>query len=132
MATLQDMHTRQLLNALRSYHYTSEYEESERVFVGKVIAKGGEVEAVYATISEIRAVLNTRPHVSSKQEGKLLRRLRAQTGMSEAELRKHPKYGTMLFNVQHPRRQVISPKQAPWYQMVYQSLFPTRFYVKKK
>ena len=130
---LSDMSTEELLNALRVYPY--EYYEPDdvphKIYVGSRLVKGGERVEVWGTRSEIRGALVGREHVPNRKEGKLLRRLRAQTGMTEEQLRAHPRFGQQLVDVQQSvPRQVISKKQAPWYQKVYGSLFGKRFKVK--
>lgn len=45
---------------------------------------------------EIRAILNTREHVPNKNEGRLLRRIMSETGLTEEQVRSHKKYRRML------------------------------------
>lgn len=116
--TLSDLSTRELLNAIRasrSYHrpWFDEDPEDERVYVGHRALKGGDVRSVYATHDEIRAALRLREHVPTKKEGKTLRRLRAQTGMSADQLRVHPRFGQDVVDAQLNRtRKVITAKYA--------------------
>jgi hypothetical protein len=133
--TLYDMSTRELLKALRSVPYERydryEDDEIEKIRVGSRILPGGEQVSVWATRSEIKGALVGREHVPSKKEGKLLRQLKAKTGMTEAQLRAHPKFGQELVDVQlsQPRR-IISKEEAIWYRQVFGSFFATRFKVK--
>jgi hypothetical protein len=49
-----------------------------------------------ANSDQVRAELAKRPHVMNKAESKLMRKLQAQTRMSEEQIRNIPKYKTML------------------------------------
>ena len=106
--TIRDMSTRELVNALRGYDYFT-VEHTDPVYVGTRVTTNGPV-AVYATLSEIKGVLATRPHLNSKREGKLIRRLMSATGQPEQWLRAHPTYGKMIGDVSHPQRRPI-PKE---------------------
>lgn len=79
------------------------------------LVKGGESRSVVASISELKAELESRPHIPGKKEGKLLRRLMKDTGQSAEWLRAHPKFGEQLADAQHPNRQRITPVWAPYY-----------------
>lgn len=131
--TIKDFSTRELLVALRAQGYAFfEIDSKDRsVFVGSRILKGGNTFSFYAEKKDILEELKTREHVPSKREGKLLRRLRSQTKMTEEQLRKHPKYGKLLVDSQqsYPRRE-IEEKDSRWYKLLYGSFFEERFYVK--
>lgn len=117
---LKTISTRELLAARRSVRWDSETEGDrvkaggfvKRAFVASRLVKGGEYQGVSATIDELLAELETRPHVPSRSEGKLLRRLMAQTGWTADQLRAHPKFGAQLADNQHPNRHRISKAEA--------------------
>jgi hypothetical protein len=48
------------------------------------------------SMDSIKAELTKRPHVANKTEAKMLRRLMAETRMTEQQIRQVPKYKTML------------------------------------
>ncbi len=50
--------------------------------------------------SDIKRVVGDRGHINNKNEGKLLRKLMNQTGMSENDLRNIKKYRKLLSNAQ--------------------------------
>jgi uncharacterized short protein YbdD (DUF466 family) len=119
--TLKDISTRELLRARRDARYGSEYggdrlkqagDFTKRETIAFRLVKGGESQSAVATMDELLAELATRPHIPSRSEGKLLRRLMAQTGQSADWLRAHPKYGEMLADHQHPNRRRITKEQA--------------------
>lgn len=121
--TLSQVPTRVLLKALGQMRLSHEstdcstksiFEKRQHVTGRPAGVVDGQTvfDSVGATQSEVLAELATRPHVPSKGEGKLLRRLQAQTGMSADQLRAHPKYGAQLADFQHPRRRVITPAEA--------------------
>jgi hypothetical protein len=113
MTTLRDLSTRELLNAAKSAHSWSFDEDTPaRIPVGRRLLAGGVVCVVEATLAEILSVLNTREHVPSKAEAKVIRQLQAKTGQSEEWIRAHPKYGQMLADVQFPNRRRISAREA--------------------
>lgn len=121
MFTYQDMSTRELKNALDATRVRGNYEE--QIYIGTRIVKGNNPCGVYATEEQIRAELAKRPHIPSAAEGKLLRRLIAETGQSADWLRAHPKYGMMLVDVQHPNRKEVPKSSAPFMKKVYGKLF---------
>lgn len=133
MLTLGDMSTRELLNALREHphDYYDPNGEPAQILVGSRRLPGGQFASVWATRDEIKGALVGREHVPSKKEGKLLRQLKAKTGMTEAQLRVSPKLGQELVDVQlsQPRR-IINKEEAIWYRQVFGSFFATRFKVK--
>ena len=139
--TIKQMSVKELKSALRGRDWfnTEEVDGAEKVYVGSRLSgvdeNGRQIShLVHATKQEIRDELALRPHVPSKREGALLRRLMSQTGMSEKELRANPKYGKELVDIQqsHPRR-VITKDQAKWYQKVYgKKMFQEFFYVEGK
>ena len=106
--TIHDISTRELRDALRGGDFFT-VENVDAIFVATRVTPGGPV-SVYATVDEIKAVLATRPHLNSKREGKLIRRLMATTGQSEQWLRAHPTYGKMIGDASHPHRRPI-PKE---------------------
>jgi hypothetical protein len=122
--TIKDMSTPELLAALRDVKVMPNDWDSDakrpvprKVFVGSRKVPGGTAEyplyeSVHALVGEIEAELATRPHVPGKVEGKLLRRLMAQTGWTEEALRAHPRYGEQLADAQHPNRRKISRTEA--------------------
>jgi hypothetical protein len=113
MITIQDLTTRELLQARDTYrnrYYTDE--DEDQLLIGKRLVEGGNEEHVVGTMADIMAELNRRPHVSTKMEAKLIRRLRAQTGQTEEWLRAHPKYGQEIADAQRPNRQVIGASYA--------------------
>lgn len=139
MLTIKDMSTKELKRALRDtldLGYWQEDLRSNLYYVGSRVSgeskEGHQMyDCVRATEDEIRKELESRPHISSKREGQLLRRLKAQTGMTEEQLRSHPRYGKELVDIQqsHPRRE-ISKAEAKWYQTIYgKKLFAQFFYV---
>jgi hypothetical protein len=114
--TIKDISTRELLD-IRLNQY---YPDGEVILVASRLGKGGEVHNVYATLDEIRRELSNRPHVCGKKEGKLIRRLKAQTGQSEEWIRAHPRYGQDIVDAQQttPRRVVTKERFdviATWY-----------------
>jgi hypothetical protein len=131
--TLHDLTTRELLNAVKGnywplWEYESGYREvGQPIFVGKRYVAGGNIEEVHARPHEILAVLNTREHVPGKREAKVIRRLRAETGMSTEELRAHSKYGQELVDAQFPNRRPVSAawakKMRPFYGSSFQQAF---------
>lgn len=116
---ISDFSTRELKNALRSAHaygydydyYTGE-ETPRQIWVGQRHLPGGQLTGFFATVSQIRAALASRPHIPSKKEGKTLRRLMSKTGMTADELRAHPRYGQEIVDTQWPNRRVITAQQA--------------------
>jgi hypothetical protein len=127
------MSARELLRALHdaySCNYYSDDGVEEPRYIGTRIIRGGEVVSVYGTYSEIRAALRSKPHVPSKPEAKMIRRLQAQTGMTEQQLRAHPRYGQMIADPQGKRRVLDrrNTDQIRSYQRAYGSSFG-RFFV---
>ncbi len=119
--TLKQLSTRELLEARREARFAKVYDGDrlksaggfmKRAYVAGRLVKGGTIEGVFATEDELQAELATRSHVPNKSEGKLLRRLMAQTGQSADWLRAHPKYGQMLVDHQHPNRKEITKSRA--------------------
>lgn len=112
MFTLQDMTTRELLNARNltrgRYRDDDEDDDEEHVLVGTRRAPGGIEFSVTATRDEIRDALHSREHVPSKVEATVIRRLKAKTKQSEEWLRAHPKYGQEIANAGNSTRQVVS------------------------
>lgn len=109
--TLKQISTRELIRALRPkdwYDWEFNEEDKKQVFVATRLVKGGIPVGVFATRSQIREELKTRPHIPSKKEGKVLRRLKHQTGMTYDQLRKHSKYGQEIFDSQlsYKRREI--------------------------
>lgn len=105
IVTLKQISTRELIRALRSTYQArlfkqSQESEDEEVFVATRFVKGGVEVGVFATHAQIREELKTRPHIPSKKEGKVLRRLKHKTGMTYDQLRKHSKYGQEVFDSQ--------------------------------
>lgn len=133
--TLRDLTTRELLNAVKGNHwplweYESGYREvGDPIFVGKRYVAGGSIEEVYARPHEILSALNTREHIPGKREAKVIRRLRAETGMSVEELRAHPKYGQELVDAQFPNRRPVSDAWAKKMSHHYGSSFGRLFKV---
>ena len=119
MITIKDISTRELLASISSKRYDDITNSEEKIFVGSRLVPGGTAEmplseTVYATRYEIKKELALRPHVGGKAEGKLIRKLMAQTGQSEEWLRSHPKYGQEIFeaaNCNGKARTTISKKQ---------------------
>lgn len=104
MITIKDISTQELLTSISGKRYNDITNDEEEIFVGFRLVPGGTVEmpmseSVYATRTEIKAELALRPHVSNKAEGKLIRKLMAQTGQSEEWLRAHPRYGQEIFEI---------------------------------
>lgn len=122
MFTYQDMSTQELKNALDSTRGRRNYGDTD-VYVGTRITKGNNPHGVYATEEQIRKELIKRQHIPSRKEGKLLRRLIAETGQSADWLRAHPRYGMMLVDVQHPLRKEVPRGRAPFMKKVYGRLF---------
>lgn len=56
----------------------------------------GDHSGCVVTRQQVKDELSTRPHIPNKPEAKALRRIMAQTGMSEADVRKVPKFQTQL------------------------------------
>lgn len=136
--SLKTISTRELLAARRSVRWDSEYDVdrvkaggfTKRAFVASRPVKGGECQGVSATIDELLAELETRPHLPGRSEGKLLRRLMAQTGWTADQLRAHPKFGEQLADNQHPNRRVISKSEARRVQPAVGARFGSMFKVK--
>lgn len=118
--TLKDISTRELKARLRDIRHheddgdrlKSDGDFTKRIFIASRQVKGGDYESAAATVSELQAELATRPHIPNRAEGKLLRRLMAQTGWTADQLRAHPKFGMQLADLQHPHRREISVKEA--------------------
>lgn len=115
--SISDFTTRELKRALRSNYsgYWEEYEDSSKpreLWVGQRFLPGGQLCGFYATEESIRFALSKREHVPAKKEGKTIRRLMAQTGMTADELRKHPRFGQEIADAQNPHRTVITSKEA--------------------
>ena len=104
MVTLHDMTTRELMNALR---LARDCYDDDPVHVGSRFVEGGKLVGVWATLDEIRYVLNNRPHIPSKKEAQVIRQLKAKTKQSEEWLRAHPKYGQEIANACTPDRRVV-------------------------
>lgn len=134
MITLSNMSTRELLKALRTVNYWLDCRaDVEKFYVGSRCLPGGDRVSIYATRSEIREALNGREHVPGKREGKLLRQLKAKTGMTDSQLRSHPTYGRQLVDIQRavPRRILRSPAEIRRYQELYGANFANYFYVER-
>jgi hypothetical protein len=56
----------------------------------------GDHSGCVVTHAQVKAELDTRPHIPNKNEAKALRRIMAKTHLSEAEVRAIPKYQTEL------------------------------------
>lgn len=131
--TLKDISTRELMRALKGLHVLNEGDPEDPLkFAGRFerrqrianrLVKGGDSEACMATESELIAELNTRPHIPGRAEGKVLRRLMAQTGWTADQLRAHPKFGEELADAQYPNRRHIPQSWAANYQKVYGESF---------
>ena len=104
--TLQDITTRELLGIRLNQYYAD-----ETILIASRLGKGGEYQNVFATIDEVRQELVKRPHISSKKEAKLIRRLKSQTGQSEEWLRKHPRYGQEIVDAQKSKPRLAVSKQ---------------------
>lgn len=126
MVTLSDMSTRELIRALRSADWFDADHDHE-TYVGKRLVAGGIEQRVFGKLSDVRDELAKRPHVPNKQEGRIIRRIQSQTGMSVEEIRRTPKYQDELIDATHPNRRLVSPdwaKQfAPFYGSVFNKLF---------
>ena len=62
-----------------------------------------ESERSYLSAKKRHAMLFTGKHVPNKNEAKLLRKLKADTGLTEEELRKHKKYRKLLSEAQRAK-----------------------------
>jgi hypothetical protein len=129
MLTTSDMTTRELMKAAQNARSYPAWEDGATYHVGTRLLKGGVVCSCFATLDEIIATLNTRPHVPSKREAKTIRRLRAQTGQTEAWLRAHPTYGQEIADAQFPDRRTISQREADQIAKYYGNLFGRMFKV---
>ena len=121
--TLQEVPTRVLLAALRDFPHEDPYDDAapEVVYVHKRPANvPGGFDVIHATHDAIRTELRTRPHVPGKKEAQILRRLMAQTGWTEEQLRAHPRFGMELADAQFPNRRVLEP--GPYADRLRQSL----------
>ena len=138
--TLKDISTRELKQRLGTIRLNHE-DDSERLkgdggFLKRIgIAsrqvKGGSYECAAATVDELTAELATRPHIPGRAEGKVLRRLIAQTGWTAEQLRAHPKFGMQLADAQYPYRREISAKDAPFFAKVHGKRFGSTYKVVK-
>lgn len=127
MVTIADMSTKELLSALRSvYHYD---EDDEVIYVGKRLGAGGVELHFRASVQDIRNELNSRPHVPNQKEGKVLRRIRAQTGLSEEQIRAIPKYQEELMDACYPNRREMPLAQAKLVSRYYGRCFNRMFKV---
>lgn len=111
MLTLKDLSTRELMSVRKNTHGW-DWPGDEPFAVGQRVVAGGAVEVVTATLGQVLDELNTRPHVPSKKEAKVIRRLRAQTGQSEEWLRAHAKYGQEIADAQWPNRRIVTKQWA--------------------
>lgn len=82
------------------YEYPNFIQSGEKRLVGCRLTTGGISQAVYSTRKGLLDELATRPHVPSKAESKVIRRLMSKTGQSEKWLRHHPKYGQEIVDAQ--------------------------------
>lgn len=110
--TLKDVPTRLLLKCVGEWNFYFERPEEERLHIHSRPSSADTWDVVFATRDELLAELRTRPHVSSTREAKVIRRLMAQTGWSEAQLRAHSRFGQEIAHAQNPNRQIISVKEA--------------------
>jgi hypothetical protein len=139
MTTLQDISTRELKGAIREVRSESERGDplksagsfQKRAFVASRMVKGGVYDPVSATEAELMSELNTRPHIPGRAEGRVLRRLIAQTGWTAEQLRAHPRFGEELADAQYPNRRVLSPCLAKSYALRYGKNFGKHFKVVK-
>lgn len=106
--TLQDMTTKELINARDRNHGYNYQGDDEKLVIGHRFVTGGAQVTVEATLIEILRELDTRPHVPSKKEATVLRQLKAKTKQSEEWLRAHPTYGQQLADACYPNRRVVS------------------------
>jgi len=115
--TIQDLSTRELLSAFRALRIEGRSgcgpnTGADTVVVGSRLHPGGVVGGVSCTEDELLAEIALRPHVPSKQEGRVIRRLQAQTGWTAEELRAHTRFGMEIADAQYPNRQEVSPEFA--------------------
>jgi len=94
---LKERHTRELLSLRNDCHK----------FHGEVGIDDKNSQC-RVTLQQVLDELNTREHIPSKQEAKLLRQLMGQNKMTEAQVRAVPKFATMLAQAQH--RRIVSPE----------------------
>jgi len=132
--TIQNLSTRELLSAFRALRIEGRAgwgpnTGADTVVVGSRLHPGGVLGGVSCTEDELVAEIALREHVPSKQEGRVLRRLQAQTGWTVEELRAHPRFGMEIADAQYPNRQQISPVHAERYAALYGKSFGKLFKV---
>ena len=111
--TIQDLSTRELLSAFRALRIEGRAgwgpnTGADTFVAGSRLHTGGVVGGVSCTEDELVAELALRPHVLSKQEGRVIRRLQAQTGWTVEQLRAHPRFGMEIADAQYPNRKEVS------------------------
>lgn len=136
MITIKDISTKELLRTMRRrvcsqyhYEYPNFIQSGEKLLVGCRLTTGGISQAVYSTRKELLGELATRPHVPSKAESKVIRRLMSKTGQSEEWLRQHHKYGQEIVGAQYPNRKLVSAEWAKANCSYYDSMFGKLFKV---
>lgn len=128
--TIQNLSTRELLAAFRQLRIEGRGDGGGRTaVVGSRIHTGGVVGGVSCTEDELLAEIAIRPHVPGKQEGRVIRRLQAQTGWTVEELRAHTRFGMEIADAQYPNRTEISPAHAQRYAAHYGKSFGRLFKV---
>lgn len=127
MITLSDMSTRELIRALRGFDWFDDDDHDSEVYVGKRWVAGGIEQRVFGKLSDVRDELAKRPHIPSRQEGRIIRRIQAQTGLSVEEIRRIPKYQDELADANYPNRRLVTAdwakRAAPTYGRVFNRLF---------
>lgn len=124
MITLKQVTTKELIAQLHTY-----YNEGKLVF--SRVGKGGAQEYLYVDPEDVRKELQGRPHVPSKREAKLIRKLKAQTGRTEADLRKDRKYGPMIVEADlgQPRKRVMKEEYVKLEQIYGRRFVARRFVI---
>jgi mRNA deadenylase 3'-5' endonuclease subunit Ccr4 len=126
MFTVHDLTTQELLNARGAFR-AYDVGDDELVFVGSRNAPGGQQINVCATHDEIMAELNTRPHVPSSKESRVIRQLKAKTHQSEEWLRAHTTYGQEIALAGNPRK-MVSVREYQWIAKAYGKQHASRHY----
>lgn len=130
MATLSDMSTKELMRALRGNDYFDSIANVE-VYVGKRLITGGVEQHITALVADVRAELAKRPHLPNKQEGRIIHRIRSNTGLTEEQIRATPKYQEELADAQYPNRREMTATQAKLVSQCYGKWFNRLFKVVK-
>lgn len=135
MKTLKDISTRELLSAYHSRYNKDNADWWERTREGYVapehifsrMGPGGVPDNVAASYDAIIAELSTREHIPSKREAKLIRQLKAKTGLSEREIR--VQFGEKFFPA---KRYPVSVEQYNKYKTLYGTDSMARFVIRKE